>query len=47
MQIFVETHIGVIITFYVETWDTTYFVKAKIQDRTLIAKERQALWYEG
>ena len=46
MQIFVKTPTGVTITLDVETWDTIDFVKAKIQDRTLIAKERQLLWFE-
>ena len=47
MQIFVKTPTGVTITLDVETWHTIDFVKAKIQDRTLIAKERQVLWFEG
>ena len=47
MQIFVKTPTGVTITLNVETWDTIDFVKAKIQDRTLVAKERQLLWFAG
>ena len=47
LQIFVKLPIGVTITLDVETWDTIDFVKAKVQDRTLIAKERQVLWLEG
>ena len=47
MQIFVKLPIGVTITLDVETWDTIDFVKAKIQDRTLVAKERQILRFEG
>ena len=44
---FVKTPIGVTITLDVESWDTIDFVKAKIQDRTLVANQRQILWFEG
>ena len=47
MKIFVKTPTGVTITLDVGTWDTIVFVKAKIQDRTLVAKERQILRFEG
>ena len=47
MKIFVKTPTGVTLTLDVETWDTIDFVKAKIQDRTLVAKERQILRFEG
>ena len=47
MQIFVKTPTGKTITLDVETWDSIDFVKAVIQDRTLVAKERQSLRLEG
>ena len=47
MQIFVKTPTGVTITLNVETWDAIDFVKAQIPDRTLVAKERQLLWFAG
>ena len=42
-----EAPTGVTITLDVETWDTIDFVKAKIQDKTLVAKGRLILWFEG
>ena len=47
MMILVQTPTGVTITLDVETWDTIDFVKAKNQDRTLVAKGRQIHRFEG